>query len=243
MFWLALLAQQEAILLITAYNAVRRRSRVTWSALLFPKFSSWKQLYRNEDDGSFLHITWFSREVFEDLKNIWFEGEDNELRRGRHESLEHAGKLGLYSSGQTLEWNVPDGFKDYLWEYGIKKHWFMRAKIIKRLRSRPKSRIKWPSLEEMRRWVDLFEARKPDIKNVVGSVDCLTLAIQCSDEISEQNFWSRNPFIVIIATQIYLWLAGWRLETGDYLISNTAYCVGSNPGNFNMIGNLVPCAV
>ena len=58
--------------LITAYNAVRRRSKLTRSALLQPKFASWKFLYKNADDGSFLHITGFDRDTFEELKDALY---------------------------------------------------------------------------------------------------------------------------------------------------------------------------
>jgi len=64
---------------------------------------------------------------------------------------------------------------------------FIRG-IIQSLRLRLELRIKWPSLEEMRRWAALVDERKPDIKTVVLFVDGLILAIQCNEEISVQNF-------------------------------------------------------
>jgi len=193
----ALLEQHETeatilfvLALITAYNAVRRRSRLTRSALLQPKFASWKFLYKNADDGSFLHITGFDRDTFEELKDACFEDDDDDQRRrGRPPGLDNAGKLGLY-----LLWaNSRMTLADLCLIFGVVESTasdnidLMRATVIRSLRSRPESRIKWPSLDEMRRWAALVEGREPTIKTVIGFVDGLTVPILCSEDKSEQQ--------------------------------------------------------
>jgi hypothetical protein len=77
--------------------ALRRRSRLTRSAILEPKLSPWTRLFQFGDSGSFLELTGFTREAFRDLKIALFGDRDNSGRRvGCPSSLDFNGELGLY---------------------------------------------------------------------------------------------------------------------------------------------------
>ena len=104
--------------------------------------------------------------------------------------LDNAGKLGFY-----LLWaNFRMTLADLCLIFGVVESTasdtisdLMRATVIRSSRSRPESRIKWPSLDEMRRWAALVEGREPTIKTVIGFVDGLTVPILCSEDKSEQQ--------------------------------------------------------
>jgi hypothetical protein len=53
--------------MVIYYNSIRRRHHLYRPAILLPSQSPWRHLYENGDDASFLNLTGFSREAFEEL--------------------------------------------------------------------------------------------------------------------------------------------------------------------------------
>jgi len=58
-------------------NRIRRRHHLTRSGILFPSHSPWRNLYDNGDEESFLNLTGFSREAFEELHKFLYLGHQN----------------------------------------------------------------------------------------------------------------------------------------------------------------------
>ena len=56
-----------AVCLLLYYNRIRKRTRLTRSATLYPAASPWRHVLENGDEPSFLHLTGFSRLAFENL--------------------------------------------------------------------------------------------------------------------------------------------------------------------------------
>jgi len=64
----------------------------------------------------------------------------------------------------------------------------MMKLIVKKLKNNAISRIGFPQNDEEKQYyVSLIEQREPSIKNCIGFVDGLSVACQCSSEITEQN--------------------------------------------------------
>lgn len=173
---------------IYAYNSFRNRHYLTRSGLQHPKFSSWATLHRHADDGSFLHITGFSRKAFEKLKNILFGNEDPTPSRGRPPLLDNTAKLGLYLlwAGSTMK------TKQLCLQFGVIESTAndcisdMRSLVIEKLMKRKESRVRWPTREEMEVWAAMVQLREPSVETVIGFVDGLFLPCQCSDRAEDQ---------------------------------------------------------
>ena len=87
------------LLIVVTVNNSRNKHRLTSSALVHPSLSPWIQLLRNADDSSFLTVTGFSRFAFVELERALYPLEDivaSGKKRGRPETLDNKGKLGLY---------------------------------------------------------------------------------------------------------------------------------------------------
>ena len=66
------------ISMLIYYNSIRRQYHLTWSDILPPNHSPWRHLYQNGDKGSFINLTGFSREAFEEMHDYLY---PNELER------------------------------------------------------------------------------------------------------------------------------------------------------------------
>ena len=62
------------VAIVVAYKSVRFRSYVTKTAIVHQVVSSWRKLYVDADDKSFICLTGFDRSSFEELRHILFEG-------------------------------------------------------------------------------------------------------------------------------------------------------------------------
>jgi len=58
-----------SVSMLVYYNSIRRRHYVTRSGILPTTASPWRHLYEN-GEVSFLNLTWFSRESFEEMQSI-----------------------------------------------------------------------------------------------------------------------------------------------------------------------------
>ena len=56
-----------SVSMLIYHNSIRRRHHLTRSGILPTNASPWRHLYENGDEGSFLNLTGFSREAFEEM--------------------------------------------------------------------------------------------------------------------------------------------------------------------------------
>ena len=164
------------------YTSLRERHYLRRAAVVKPRNSPWAHLYRNADDLSFFHILGMSRMTFDMLKEILFEEEGGERGRGRPPDLDHAGQLGLYlffvGSTMTTKWLcLQFGILESTANAVINK---MMVLVVKKLKSRPESKISFPTEAEKVLWASLINNREPSVKDVIGFVNGVALHIQCS---------------------------------------------------------------
>jgi hypothetical protein len=57
--------------------------------------SPWRHLYENGDNGSFLNLTGFSRNAFEEMHEYLYENVEDHTRAGRPRLLNTRDELGL----------------------------------------------------------------------------------------------------------------------------------------------------
>ncbi len=58
---------------------------------------------------------------------------------------------------------------------------------MKRLRSHPLASIQFPNEQKMQQFAEMISIRKPTITNVIGFMDGLGLATECTDKRIQQN--------------------------------------------------------
>lgn len=140
------------------------------------------------DDGSFLELTGFSREAFSHLKIVIY-GDDPVRRLGRRSNLDPFGELGLYLFYVGSQLRI----KHLCLIFGVVPTTAIVAtnKVMKRicriLRTHPASRVVFLDENQMRTFADMVQLREPMVNNVIGFVDGLSLAVQCSDSVLRQN--------------------------------------------------------
>jgi len=177
-----------SVSLVIYYNGIRRRHRLTRSGILQPGRSPWRHLYENGDEASFLNLTGFSRAAFHQLHEYMYR--DNELpRTGRPRLLNTEDELGiiLFYLGSSMTIShlclifgcTPSRCSDIINNQLLS--------LSRRLKNHPKARIHWPStLREKEYLADLVHRRAPNVVDVIGFTDGLSLPIQCaSDPISQ----------------------------------------------------------
>ena len=62
-----------SVSMLVYYNSIRSRHYVTRSGILPTSASPWRHLYENGDEVSFLNLTGFSREAFEEMHQYQYE--------------------------------------------------------------------------------------------------------------------------------------------------------------------------
>ena len=86
-----------SILIGLYFNSLRRRNRLTRSAILELKTAPWYKIISSADDNSFLEITGFSKKAFNSLlADILPRDGESKQRFGRPSHLDLRGKLALY---------------------------------------------------------------------------------------------------------------------------------------------------
>ena len=84
-----------SVSMILYYNSIRRRHLLTRSGILFPGQSPWRNLYENGDEGSFLNVTGFSREAFEEMHEYLYGDLPEHRGPGRPRLLNSRDELGI----------------------------------------------------------------------------------------------------------------------------------------------------
>ena len=179
-----------SVSLVIYYNGIRRRHRLTRSGILQPGRSPWRHLYENGDEASFLNLTGFSRAAFHQLHEYMYR--DNELpRTGRPRLLNTEDELGiiLFYLGSSMTIShlclifgcTPSRCSDIINNQLLS--------LSRRLKNHPKARIHWPStLREKEYLADLVHRREPNILDVIGFTDGLSLPIQCASDPIIRNY-------------------------------------------------------
>ena len=169
--------------LIIAYNNFRERKKVLKCGIPLPNQSSWSQLLYSADDGTFLCLTGFTREVFFELVHICFE--EHEInpppRKGRKNTLDCFARVGLLllylgSRIQVKFLCMIFGAVPSVIDRDIK---FMVRLVIQKLINHPVSRIRFPTPDQMAEFAALVAHREPLVDDVIGFLDGLSLPWWC----------------------------------------------------------------
>lgn len=139
------------VLLIQYHNNIRDRHYLLRSAIVGPKESPWRRLYKYGDDESFLHLTGLNRPAFRMLKEYIFDPDEfPHRRRGRPRLLGPDGYLGLllFYLGSTMSYKhlcLIFGTTPSVCSCAVR--WMLR-KIVRQLRDHPFARVKFPDRED-----------------------------------------------------------------------------------------------
>jgi hypothetical protein len=176
-----------SVTMVLYYNSIRRRHHLTRSGILFPSQSPWRHLYDNGDDGSFLNLTGFSREAFEELHEFLYLGHQNHRGHGRPRLLNTRDELGiiLFYVGSKMRLSelclifgcTPARCSDII------NH--QLETLSRRLKHHHKARIHWPSTDhEKAYFADLVYQRDQQnpVYDVIGFTDGVSLPIECSSD-------------------------------------------------------------
>jgi hypothetical protein len=174
---------------IVYYNSLRNRSSLLRKAIIPAKWSSWRYLRYNGDDSSFLNLTGMTQPAFNQLVTIVFHNESKHII-GRYPQLDEFDQLGLL----IMYLNSPLELKHLSLLFGIvpssasmiiKK---MLRKVFETLKNHPIAKVKFPMSRKTKlRYAKMVERRQPEVRNIIGFVDGLSLPVKCSEDDEEQS--------------------------------------------------------
>lgn len=176
------------LLLVDSYNKCRERHFLTRSAICSPQHSPWMRLFNYGDDPSFLELTGMTRNVFLTLENILFPVR-RVNGRGRPRLLNNFGELGLilFYLNSTMK------LKHLCSLFGITPSSASRIistmlkRIIKYLYHNNDAKVIFPDNATKARFAEMVQRREPTLNNIIGFIDGLSLAVECSDNQTEQK--------------------------------------------------------
>ena len=84
-----------SVSMLVYYNSIRRRHYLTRTGILPTSVSPWRHLYENGDDGSFLNLTGFNRDAFEEMYEYLYEIVEDHTGAGHPRLLNTRDELGL----------------------------------------------------------------------------------------------------------------------------------------------------
>ena len=176
------------ILLIHASNSIRDRTKLHRCSLLSHNESPWIKLYRHGDASSFLNMTGLTRHAFSLLHDVLFVGQQPQ-RMGRPRLMESTAQLGLFLFylGSTM------GMKHLCMIFGITPSTCsevidkMLHLVVRKLKRHPMAAVKFPDAEKMEYFARLINQREPEVDDVIGFMDGLSLVSDCTSEVFEQN--------------------------------------------------------
>ena len=65
-----------SVSMLVSYNSIRRRHYLTRTEILATSVSPWRHLYENGENGSFLNLTGFSCDAFEEMHEYLYENDE-----------------------------------------------------------------------------------------------------------------------------------------------------------------------
>ena len=179
------------VLLLQYHNSIRNRHYLHRSAIVQPQESPWMKLYMSADDSSFLHMTGLNRQSFAELLEYIFDLDAivRCRRRGRPRSLRPDGYLGLllFYLGSMMT----DKYLCLI--FGITPSVCNRAinsmlkRIVRKLRTHPMARIKFPNIQKMAEFAAMVQQREPLVNDIIGFMDGVSFSSQSTDERVAQN--------------------------------------------------------
>ena len=178
------------VLLLQYHDNIRDHHCLLQSAIVDPRESPWKRLYKHGDDHSFLHLTGLNRHAFQMLLEYIFDlGEFTRRRRGRPRSLGPDGYLGLvlFYLGSTMNYKhlcLIFGITPSICSHMI--NW-MLIKIVRELRDHPFAKAKFPNREKMREYAAMVQVREPLVNDIIGFMDGISFPAECTDDCIMQN--------------------------------------------------------
>ena len=179
------------IALVHYSNSIRHRTYLSRSAILPPSAAPWHHLLHNGDASSFLLMMGLTQEAFVLLHDILKPPGHPLLprRRGRTWSLSSEGQLGLLLFYISSTMN----YKYLCLIFGISLNACSRMLrnmlklTVRHLRFHPTARIKFPSNEKMQTFASMIQSRENTIDDVIGFMDGISLATECTSEKLTQN--------------------------------------------------------
>ena len=179
------------VLLLQYHNSIRNRHYLHRSAIVQPQESPWMKLYMSADDSSFLHMTGLNRQSFAELLEYIFDLDAivHCRRRGRPRSLRPDGYLGLLLI--YLGSMMTDKYLCLI--FGITPSVCNRAinsmlkRIVRKLRTHPMARIKFPNIQKMAEFAAMVQQREPLVNDIIGFMDGVSFSSQSTDERVAQN--------------------------------------------------------
>jgi hypothetical protein len=177
------------ILLFHASNSVRDRTYLHRCAILAPAESPWIKLYRHGDASSFLTMTGLSRQAFSLLLNVLFPDNQQPKKAGRPPLMDPTAQLGLYLFyiGSTM------GIKHLCLIFGITPSVCSRTiramllLVVRKLFRHPLAMVHFPDADKMAMFARLINLREPEVNDVIGFMDGISLSSECTSEQFEQN--------------------------------------------------------
>ena len=178
------------VLLLQYHNNIRDRHYLLQLAIIHPRESPWKRLYKHEDDDSFLHLTGLNQHAFGMLLEYIFDLEEFTRRRCRRpRSIGPDGYLGLllFYLGSTMNYKhlcLIFGLTPSVCSRAI--NWMLK-KIVRNLRDHPFARVKFPDREKMREYAAMVQLREPLVDDIIGFMDGVSFPAECTDDRIIQN--------------------------------------------------------
>jgi len=181
--------------MVIYYNSIRRRHHLYRPAILLPSQSPWRHLYENGDDASFLNLTGFSREAFEELHDYINDDQAEHHGAGRRRLLSSHDELGLilFYLGSKMR------IKELCLIFGTtptRCSIYINAKLevlSRRLKNNPRAKIHWPSTDEEKEYLaNLVYQRtvaldpRNAVDDVIGFTDGVSLPIECASDPESQ---------------------------------------------------------
>ena len=174
--------------IIVAFNSVRDRHYLLRAAIVRPRLSPWMHLLANGDDRSFLDLTGFTKDAFNELEAAVFPAGDVPTR-GRPSSLDNKGKLGLvlFFLGSRMETKflcLLFGVVPTTANVTINA---MLRLLVKNLKRNVAAKVVFPKdVAVLQQYAAMVERREPAVKNVAIFIDGLMASVQCSDDPKQQ---------------------------------------------------------
>ena len=133
-------------------------------------------------------MTGLTRHAFSLLHDVLFVGQQPQ-RMGRHRLMESTAQLGLFLFylGSTM------GMKHLCMIFGITPSTCsevidkMLHLVVRKLKRHPMAAVKFPDAEKMEYFARLINQREPEVDDVIGFMDGLSLVSECTSEVFEQN--------------------------------------------------------
>jgi hypothetical protein len=174
-----------------AYKAARERHQLTAEAYLKPPSTSWRYLFLNACDRSFLHVTGMSREAFMMLYTRLFVGrvENRRTGAGRKPRIWEVDKLGmlLMFLGSKMSMKFLPLIFGCSERYCSSIIGQLLERVVRVLSVDDLSCLRFPPQETLQHLAALVENREPGVRDVIGFIDGVLVPVQSTSETLEQS--------------------------------------------------------